>query len=637
MRWWAAAATAVATVAIFWGPGYAVLRTWRWRGGRLGALAVAPLVTTGLFALAAIAAEPARVPWNAATAAVVTSVACGVGWLWSRSRSGSEPRPPDTLSVPARWRVRLRWAVVAGVAAQLVPFAIGMGRPDRYLTAHDTTFHLAAVARIRETGLASSLHLTAAARVHGDAGTFYGAGWHDTAALVPQLPDPTVVSNVITVLPAMVAWTIGLAFLCQVTLPSRPRTWVLAPILGSAGVVLPMTMALWIAGQTANATAMAFLPAALALAVHAVKARPVAVPVTLLAAAGVVLTHPNVGFTAGVILAPALVRLAVTWVVADRPGRPRRVLTAMVVVGAAAAGLVALTTTSEYRAVTTWIPDAPLSPADAAMHLLSGNGRYYGWSAGFVVMLAAFAGVVLGRRLRQAWWQWAGFVAICVLYLLTTSAIPFLTDLDRLWYGEPSRFAAAIGAMAVPPAALAFDSSTRALRRLAVREHRPAWVATAAMTGLVLAPALVAAVGVADLTRYTYQADADHGVLADDDELALARRLDTELDHDVAVLGSPFAGTFNLRDRFGQAVQPPSEIVRADPDMTYIEEHLATLGHDAALCVALEHLGIGYLYVDPEPWNSVDGMIKVTAAPADGVELVDSGGTASVYRITACG
>ena len=85
-----------------------------------------------------------------------------------------------------------------------------------------------------------------------------------------------------------------------------------------------------------------------------------------------------------------------------------------------------------------------------------------------------------------------------------------------------------------------------------------------------------------------------------------------------------------------QRVVPPTYLTAEDADLRYVRRHLVGLGTDARLCEALDRLGVGYLYVDPAPWNTLPTHPDPRAAPEQAVRRLDAGGSAVLYEITAC-
>lgn len=627
VTWLQAGFVALVTALVFWLPGALVLQGWGWRLGRLGQLAVAPLVTCGLFGGAALFSS-STLRWDARTALVVTLLAWGAGLLWRRLRA------PGTRDVPQRRR-RIDRGLIAiigtGVAVQLVAFAAGAERPDGWLAAHDVTFHLAAVEYIRRTGLGSSLQLAAAATADGSVGSFYGGGWHDVAALVPVWPWRPLVLNATIAVPIALAWVLGITFLCRTAVPNRPRAALWAPLLGSAGVAVPLTIALYPEGMVPNAFGLALAPALISLVVLFWRKQGPPVVVVLLSVIGVALVHPNALATVALALAPAA-GLAI-W----HRRRSRQVVLASAAALVALAGLlVVVSRTPQFRAVTGYPAEPPIALPVAVTAVLSGNATGMGWATGYVVVVAGMVGTVIGWRVRGARWQWLSAWVFVVFFLAASSSIPYLRDVDRLWYGEPRRFTPMIGALFVPPACMVVDGAWRWTSSWARRRSTPRWLPLGAITLAVTISVLLGGLAFADLVRSGFDLRDGSPPLADAAELDLAARLDTELDHSKAVLGSPFSGATNLAARNGQRVEPPAENVEPSADLAYVRRTLDRLGEDPELCAALRRLDVGYVYVDTRPWNSRPWIEDARRPPARGVQLVDAGGTASVYAITAC-
>ncbi|MCL1898645.1 MAG: hypothetical protein FWG16_07500, partial [Micrococcales bacterium] len=56
------------------------------------------------------------------------------------------------------------------------------------------------------------------------------------------------------------------------------------------------------------------------------------------------------------------------------------------------------------------------------------------------------------------------------------------------------------------------------------------------------------------------------------------------------------------------------------------------------VCAVIKRLKVSYFYDDPMRYFNVDAFASMTKGLdlASGFELVDAGGSAAVYRITAC-
>src|SRR5450756_499421 len=637
VEWISALAVSLAVLAAFWGPGTVVLWPLRIRGIEL--LATAPLVTVGLTAAGAIIADWAHVPWRAPTALAVTALAGLTAIALVRvSNRGSRPDALPRADVSPRIRRACGSAIGFGIVAQLLPLALGMGRPVRLLTAFDAVTHFSALAQMRASGSASSLTFFKIDTLSTRSFAAYPNGWHSVVALLSAWPDASTVFNVAVFVPVAFAWTLGLTRLTQVVFPSRPRVWAWAPALSAAGLGLPAYLALRPEGMVPNAFGTALVPAFVAL-VASVRRLPVPIRLALVATCvvGIGLTHPNALISSVVVLLPWAVPRAIGLIrrAAHRSRERLAVLGGAAVCVALAVGLIIGPT----AAVVTFPVEGPLPWWQALVAVLSGNLTGMGLAMGFMVVATAAIGGVLAWRLPRARWLVVANVLMVTLYLLSTSSIPILRGVDRLWYGEPRRFAPVVAAVLIPLAALALDAAPRWLlvTRRVQTNAPPARTALGLGLFIVIVSTAGGAVGIEQLARDTFVAPGKPGpVIAGDAELAMMGRLRFELDRTGAVLGSPFSGTASLFGLYNQQVVMPISMIADGPDFVYLREHMADLGVDPGLCAPLHRLNVRYLYIDSAPSDGRAGDVDLTSAPEHGIRLVDSGGTASVYEVTAC-
>ena len=138
-----------------------------------------------------------------------------------------------------------------------------------------------------------------------------------------------------------------------------------------------------------------------------------------------------------------------------------------------------------------------------------------------------------------------------------------------------------------------------------------------------------------------------YGTLLTEDAMRLIQRSRGTLPDDAVVLGAPSRGATYWWSLGGVHVVYPT---RAGADEDTPEDALAsvwpTLGQEGSeVCTLLNRLGVRYFYSSsdvtasgsetgsaPLRWDSA-----LTQVPAAGLELVDSEGSASLWRITACG
>jgi len=633
VEWVAAGVPAVLVLGWFWLPGLVVLRVLAFRG--LGLVAVAPLVTLGVLGATAILAERAGVAWGPATAVGGTAIAVGIAWLARRLDRGGRPATVQQAG-SARWTVA---AVAVGVAAQIVPTFVGMQRPGRLLDAYDAVVHLNTIRYVQESGSASSLTVSGVYSAGQDTG-FYPAAWHGVTALVPAWPDPATVFTIAAFLPTAVAWTTGIAFLTRSVFPGRPRAACWAALLSGAGLTLPQVLAQQQAGLIPNALALGALPALLGLFVG-LRARPgarwyVAAGVGLV---GLGLTHPNAVLSAAVILgAWALQRSRPLLRRASRTMRGR--LSLWGIGGALALLMLVTLTAARMRDVLAYSSAGPSRIWDTVVAVATGQMGSSTGGGGIAVVLTAAVGAWSVRKLRGGRPLLAALATMLVLFVAGRSSLPLLAELDRPWFGESKRIAPAIVALLLPLAAVAIDSggawlATSGRLRTSLRPRTVSLV----LGGVIAATGIAAgALETASQARASYSAGSDaDGTFATDDELAMMRRLSGKLEPSGVVLGSPHSGAAHLYGLIGQPVAIRTPLANLSPELIYVTRHIAELGESTPLCGALDSLGVRYLYVDEVMFRAErSDLFRLTEPPADGVRLIETGGTASVYEITAC-
>jgi hypothetical protein len=282
-----------------------------------------------------------------------------------------------------------------------------------------------------------------------------------------------------------------------------------------------------------------------------------------------------------------------------------------------------------------------------------------------LLVLAGLAtGAVVALRRRSRRWLMLSFGAVLVLYVGAVAKIKFLEPITGLFYSDRTRLGPLLAVAGIPLILWGLDwvvtawrsaaASPRAAARSAPVPPAPApvprfprravraWIAVVAGLGLISSVALTTARPFRLHAAY-YDLDTT-GTAAerrffDRDEFALIERLAGRLDPDLAVLGDPANGSAFLYSVIGQPVVFPHLTGSWDQPRRYLKEHFADLGRDPAVCAALEELNVGYVYLDTRTFRGDDRFAAMTQGLAvDGaLELVDRGGSAAFYRVTACG
>ena len=643
-----ALAQMAAAVAVFWLPGLALLWAIGARG-KLRAVALAPAVTVGLFAACSMAASWAGVRWTLLLATGCVAVIAGVAATLRRWRSrGDEVRP-----IQLRGAIRANWLLVV-VAAVVVLLQLGVVLQalfvrDRLPNTWDSTFHFNALQYVRLVGVVDPV--TFGSLVDSTGGTaLYPSGWHAVAGLVPVWLGTTTAMAAVSYVPVAIAWTLGLATLAR---EAVPRKGVAVPALAAGMALCGLATPLWVTlryGMMPNAMGIALIPGTAAVFVAAVRERnPSRRRATwaalALAGFGVGACHP--GALAGLVLVvlPWCGSAVVAW---WRGAHPRwRVVGATSLVAFLAAlaafvardGLVSIVRKSASEG-------GPMRLVTAVTGLVTGQTAQ---SLTYALIPVLLALVAMGIRLRRhedlrpvvAW------ALIAAVYLLAVTSVGWADALTGLFYGEGRRIGPVL---AVWTSVLAAEGLARLSSAVVGRVEVPARLgatgSTALLAGVVLVvcavPSLVTWRGVA-ATVYT----TDISPTRDDQtpnpyftvgELAMAHRLPQELPAGSRVLGSGFSGVSHLYGLVGIDVLP--FYLRPPADLQAAVAHFADLESDPTICATLRAHGVTHIYVDPFLAKGLTypyERVAFSELPAAGLKLVDTGGTAAVYQVTACG
>ena len=187
------------------------------------------------------------------------------------------------------------------------------------------------------------------------------------------------------------------------------------------------------------------------------------------------------------------------------------------------------------------------------------------------------------------------------------------------------------------------------LRRLASRVGggRPQRAAAAMLAALVLLPVAARVPLERNLVASVYDPQRiKYGTLLTEDALALIARSRSVLPQDAVVLGAPSRGAAHLWSVGGVHVVYPTrdQTAPGTPGAT-LPSAWPTLGQKGSrTCALLNQLGVRYFYSssDATAAGSVAGAAPLrwdaplTRIPSEGLELIDSQGSTSLWRITAC-
>ena len=673
--WTLAAATLVVT-GLLLVPGWIMGRSAHL--GALPSLAVAPALGSAIIGAAEILAQALALPWRPWGWAVIAALTA-VSALMARLIAGSPPeRARRTAPQGRAERTILAGGLIVAVVVPAGAILSVLPGPPYPAQAFDATFHLNAVAAIREGGNASMLGGLSA--LYSGRAVYYPTVWHGALALAPGGPVPVSTAGVLAL--TAVAWPLSLLGLLAraagLDTPWEPeaegarrrqRTCAVAAVLAlSAAVVgfplLPMTsLAVW-----PYALSVLGLPGVLVLydllrrGTASRRLRLVLVLLALAAAGGAVAAHGTGLFNLAVLTPPFLADAVVSLWRRSATRRGGRALLAAVAVTAMlvlAAGTWfmrgSLAAVLGYRRPAGGVAGAVATLGQAIIDL-----PMYGAVPGATVPI----GIVFGLLTLAAAWSarsrrdqrpWLIMWLLALLLLVLVGGPQWVgRQLGAPWYLQKARilplailpaFVLLVQAGAGQPGRRLWEVLRRAASR--VGGVRPERAAAAMLVVLVLLPVAARTPLERNLAASVYDPRSiQYGTLLTKDSIALIRRSGSVLPDDAVVLGAPSRGAAHLWSLGGvHVVYPTRDKTAPGTPGAALASAWPTLGQKGSqTCALLNRLGVRYFYSssDATASGSVTGAAplrwdsRLTQVPSEGLELVDSEGSASLWRITAC-
>ena len=635
MTWWGTAPAVLVAVALLVGPGLVVTSLAGVRG--VSRLALAPPVSVGLLALTAVAAQLVGARWSWPVVLVGTGTVALLAAGWRKATSRWWAQGPAVGDPPGAWAAASVGAL-AGGASLVVGFVRGAGDVRRWPQTFDAVFHLSAAWHVLTSGDGSSLTLgtlTAPGAAHG----FYPAAWHDLAALVAGLGGVPVVvaANALSVGVLGVAWPLGVVGLVRVAVGPRPVALAAGGALAAGVTASPVVLGsygtLW-----PNQLGTALLPGALALlaivlggGVRAPASRVPASGLLGLAAAGLVLAHPNTAVSLLVL------GVAVGVVLAWPRGGMRRVVAVGLV--PATAWVVGWSPVFAATRSTSWPARESVAQALGEWLLLSPQRLPIPLVVAGLTLVGAVA-AWRGRSLR--WLVVAHATGGALFTVVAGSDAPLARLVSGPWYDDAFRLAALAGVTAVPLAAVAVDLGVRRAVSALRQRRGPSRGATAVVAAVALGGVALATNGLSwadtrTVTGWWYRYESILGP----QETALLEGLPRRVPADGVVAGNPFDGAAESGAVGGREPLFPHLVGRWDPDRVLLAGHLDEASGRPDVCAAVRRLHVTHVLTGEARFWAEDPRrvqyagLDVRGAP--GFEVVARAGGTTLWRVTACG
>lgn len=637
---------------------------WAWLLGLRGRILAAASVPLSAFLMGvgAVICGVLGFWWGWVTYLIFTAVVCGITgairW-WGTRRGGAEPAA--TKAAPA-W---LGVEIVIGVLIAALMTAWGatraMGSPEVPVQNWDGLYHMSAAQYVFSTGHGSTLTLGSVAYADGTGGGFYPAGWHDLVALVMEATASSVIaSNVTAIVVMAIVWPLGAALLTSALFPKQRFAPLAAALLASASTAFPERVAsygvLW-----PLLYAYALVPFVLALLVHFLRG-PRFVPnwtqlgVILAAIAGLGIVHPQGVLALMVLGAPLILVRAVQYI--RRPDSATLAGRVLVwgMVGAMIVGVVLIGKTSAGKTTTSYSGRTPLGQFWPELWGAITDGQLteqgYGIGAGWwifaVLLVLGFAATLIQRRGRWMIGSWA--VAVYLYLVAATMVLPGFS-LVGFWYSDAVRLGAIVPLVAVPIMATGAAWICGAIWRLGTTRAHWNTNGFAAAIGATLTVILIITTGALgrDVGRhqiwinYVYKGETGLNGFVSEEELEMIGRLAEELPADATIIGSPFTGAPMAFSVAGVNTVFRIYVAPREPEMQWLAQNFDRIGTDPKVCEILNDKGINYFYYDTVLYRLGDGSshtwfyaLENPGPVLDQLEVVDSSGTATLYRLNVC-
>ena len=587
---------------------------------------------------------------------VLALIAAG-GFVWFVFLRPSSPKSSRSLGPPF-WL-----ATVAGLLIAALPWVI-TAPPENPVQQWDPSFHMNGVWSMVSSGDGgwdSGLvgNYNAGQKVE------YPAGWHNFVALF-SVPTSVVFASNASSLALMLLWVAGAGIYTRQLFKSR-IAYTVAPVLAGGMLSMPGD-ALGAYSQWPNAAALALMPGIAAFAVWlgrrfvlvlAGGRRPEWLWIAwlvalLLAVAGGVRSHPSVAFNLLYLLVPAVLVGLVTLWWRDVKGKRyvRAVLWPVVLIAGIAVVFFAYVSSKVLHMGK--YPRYGQGWDVAASHFLTPMPPYpSSWSLGLAVAAIAVlmaCGIIFCVLMKfrgqevPLWPIWSFLLFSALVFITYAPDSDFRQFIAAPWFLDGRRLMEPQNLTMVPLASIGF-----------------AWLARTASDALsggksvriALASGLAVAVGVVSGGfGFAARADAVAGVydpdrlgkpgMATANELEMLRSLPEVLPEGAVVLGDPQNGSVYAQV-IGQrrVVFPQLTLSRLEPEKKLLVASFKDILTDPAVCDAVKAHGVTHFYEDEDGYyyqtlrsGRTPGLYEVDTS--EGFELVASGDTANVYRITAC-
>ena len=694
--WFNTLPTAVLLLSALFGVGWLVLRAAGMRGIR--PVALAPTISALILTADGLFQAAVGKPWGwipvMVTTALLALAATTAKRLIDRWDPGILLMPEDqregmTMRTDGgRAERRLFLTVLVFWAVTALPVILTIP-PNAVSQSGDALYHYMQVAIIEREDYASMFNPNAGMFGLTSHAGFYPIVWHQVASLGAWSWRETLIANNVLLLAVALVWYLGLVYLARTALPKVRHAPYLALAASLLAPVFPWRLtygaALW-----PYCMAVATCPAVIAMSIECwrrartlmvVAAREQNTSVWGARARAAMALSAIIPFFIGSCLIHTSAAAMLLWP-----------LFGILLCQAVHSGIRSWRSERRAQAAAWWIGALLAVVVLVAFVMLPGPqqhhfGRYTeldwsnlvtkllipitldyfgGWAIEWIEMpLAALSllGAAICLWRRRNWELVVGWILSMSLILAAIAPIPVLSSITGLFYRNPHRLKAMTAVLAVLLVVIALDALRTWLAPVAARiasglrgvlartglaDSTISLVTRAAAACIIVAlcaPAtVVGSQAVASDVREGYlPVHGDTRFIADKAELDMIRRLPEELPDNAVVIGDPVAGTGYIPILTGmRSVWVFPGQAADDEDGIYLREHFNQIRTDPHVCEILQQHGIRYFYADKDIRFNNSQLSKIRPGlygvdTSSGFTLIDSGGSAALWRIDICG
>ncbi|MCU1515408.1 MAG: hypothetical protein JWQ75_129 [Pseudarthrobacter sp.] len=636
-----------------------------WAAGarRITLITLAPAFSATIAGVAAFVAPFLGLRWNVWTVLGAAAVLAVVALVVRRlvGRSAPEPGP-----VPFRRPLEAATALALLAAAGLIAYRMiwAFENPENISQTYDNVFHLNAIRWALDSGNASPLNLGLFTGISA-----YPSGWHGLVSLLVEITGASIPVgvNVANVVIGALVWPLGCVYFAQMLMGRRIVPTIIAAVLSAGFSAFPLLMVDW-GVLYPNLLSISLLPAALATFVAATGfgkvadfSKPIQWLVALTVIPGVALAHPSTMMALFVFMLPAL--LILFWhtrkglLAQGTPAGRRNAMWLSVLTGAGvlAFGL-AWYVVRPPESAAGWLAFQSSAQAMGEILLSAPMGR----PAAGVMGILLVTGIIVMLRRRDRLWLLLMFAVGAFLYFYASGMVGRPRGLiTGIWYYDSYRLAALMPVVTLGPAVVGgtwlYDraitaargwSSTRMvagsyprLQRLRDRGlARP--LALLGATLVLIAGTQYASVGFAAYqTSLRYDLN-DDSLLVSSDELALMKRLPSEVPADAVIAVMPSNGSALAYALAGRKVLQPHILTTHGYDTDVINRSLKFAASLRSVCESVRTENVRYIldFGTKAVTGFMPGYTGVrNVGESPEMTLVDSEGKdAKLYRVDAC-